>query len=644
MNKFKCKNSFNFATNDSSYTITTPESHQVTPPRDLDFIYIMRTDAASICGPLAEKISSEYKIPRSQVEEIIYPIYDCFMESLVHTLGKHFQHKGKTEIHLFDSDDIEAKRLTYVGQRTAISLDPIIANQQVPNVGISRGYLPGGRIEIGMIARPGYPDLPLQINELKTKLSPNEAIDIFEDDIFTGGSLTKIVDMLHSEGIQVARIIPGIQVGIAQALLDRGIDIEPVIKYILKEDQDIDLGDPRDFLVGADGLVISLDGQKCGRLPYIAPFVSPHARLSIPKDQEEAFSKEVLQLNIKFYKSIEECLSLPIKLKHMNAFSADALKTFIPCDQNSNMTDVINFILTNYRELEANCEWKMYLSAFKILDLPRNLILLDVNGTLIPSDSEDGFIEPEDLEELQKKIYQLSCYGFTVGLNSDSPLPQLKEFARKLGVPDTVMIAENGAIIAYRDKKVCLRTLENIDTIKSDIKSIANNFGLVQTTDVVACEFGGSKIKQGEWGFGANRTGTLSLFCLDRSFLSEVKEMVDTYAKNQVVNCDFSPEYGFFSIHSCENFRRGKAEILERLAKAGHQVVSIGDSLSDYADYNLPNRVVFVQDGLPDAILHQPHVSVSQFKGIGGVIETLNKILQTKGIDRTLKEERSYDI
>ena len=120
--------------------------------------------------------------------------------------------------------------------------------------------------------------------------------------------------------------------------------------------------------------------------------------------------------------------------------------------------------------------------------------------------------------------------------------------------------------------------------------------------------------------------------------------MMGIYAKNQVVDCDFSPEYGFFSIHSCKNFRRGKAEILERLAKAGHKVVSIGDSLSDYADYNLPNRVVFVQDGLPDAILQQPHVSVAQYRGIGGIIETLNTILQAESIDYSLKQEKSYDI
>lgn len=644
MNKFKCKNSFDLATNDASYTVTTPEPHQVTPQKDLDFIYIMRKDAASVCGPLAEKISSEYQIPKGQIEEVISPIYDSFVEGLVNALGKHFQHKGTTEIHLFDADEIETKRLACIGQRFAISLDPIIANQHVPKVGVSRGYLPGGKIEIGMIARPGYPDLPLQINELKAKLSPNEAIDVFEDDIFTGGSLTKIVDMFHSEGIQVARIIPGIQVGTAQALLDRGIDIEPVVKYILKEDQDIDLGDPRDFLIGADGLVILLDGKEYGRLPYLAPFVSPHARLSIPADQEEAFSIEVLELNLKFYKSIEEYLSLPIKLKHMNAFSTDALQTFVPCDDNSNMIDIINYILSNYRELEASCESQMYLSAFKALGLPQNLILIDVNGTLIPSDSEDGFIEPEALEELIEKIHQLSKNGFTVGLNSDSPLPQLKELAKKLGIAGTVIIAENGAIVSYHDKEICLRTIENIDSIKSAIKTIADNFGLIQSPDIVACEFGGRKIKPKEWGFGANRAGTLSLFSLDKNFLSEVKKMMGIIASKQAVDCDFSPDYGFFSIHSCENFRRGKAEILERLAEAGHKVVSIGDSLSDYAGYSLPNRVVFVRNGLPDAILNQSHVSVSQFKGIGGVIETLNKILQTGHIDHTLKQERAYDI
>jgi soluble P-type ATPase len=111
-----------------------------------------------------------------------------------------------------------------------------------------------------------------------------------------------------------------------------------------------------------------------------------------------------------------------------------------------------------------------------------------------------------------------------------------------------------------------------------------------------------------------------------------------------VVDFDYSPDYGFFSIHSCNNFRRGKAEILEELTNAGHIVISIGDSLSDYADVRLPNQVIFVQLGLPEHILQRPHVTVSEFKGISGVIESLNKILQGDTTKHIPREDISYDM
>lgn len=635
------KTNFDIASTDPN---TAPKSHHVVALPDIDFVYIMRKDTESVSSHLAEKIGAEYNIPPDQMTDIIGPIYDTFVDNLIHTLGKNFQHKGKTEIHLFTAGEIEAKRLSYVGQRTAITLDPLIDEPSIQKIGVSRGYLPGGKIEIGMVARPGYPEFSAQIKALKDKLSSHEAIDIFEDDIFTAGSLTKIINSLNKEGIEVARIIPGIQVGAAQGLLDRGIEIAPVVQYFLKEGQDVDLGDPRDFLVGIDGLVTLLNDNTYGRLPYLAPFVSPHARLSIPPDQEETFSTEVLKLNLQFYKDISESLSLPVKLKHMNEPSANALKTFIPCDDESDMTSVVDYIIDHYMELQANCKKQMYASAFKMLDLPQKLILIDVNGTLIPSDSEDGFIEESALEALQKETHALTEAGFAVGLNSDSPHPQLKEFAKMIGLPNSLIIAENGAVISYGDKKLNLRALDNMDGIKADIKSIADNLGLVQSPDIVAPEFGGQQIKAGQWGFGANRSATLSIFCHDESFLTDVKNVIEDPTKEQIVDCDFSPEYGFFSVHACHNFRKGKAETLEALAAHSHQVVSIGDSMSDYADYDLPNKVVFVQDGLPSATLQQPHVSVSKFKGISGVIEILNQIAKTNAAAPTFKQERSNDI
>ena len=107
-----------------------------------------------------------------------------------------------------------------------------------------------------------------------------------------------------------------------------------------------------------------------------------------------------------------------------------------------------------------------------------------------------------------------------------------------------------------------------------------------------------------------------------------MKAYIENHYGNGVVSCDFSPKHGFLGVHANENFRKGKAETLLKLVREGHEIISVGDSLSDYVPFSLPNRVVFVQDGLPKDILSQPHVSVSGKKGISGVTETLKCIAQ----------------
>src|SRR5690606_20606255 len=143
---------------------------------------------------------------------------------------------------------------------------PLVHAENIGTIGLSRGYLPGGKIEIGMMPRPGHPSLHKQILLLKEKISAGDEIDIFEDDIYTGGSLTRVVNMLADESIRVKHISPAIQIRTSQSPLSRGIEINPAVRYHIHAGQDIDLGDPRDFLLGADGLVVLLNGNQLGRL------------------------------------------------------------------------------------------------------------------------------------------------------------------------------------------------------------------------------------------------------------------------------------------------------------------------------------------------------------------------------------------
>jgi hypothetical protein len=66
--------------------------------------------------------------------------------------------------------------------------------------------------------------------------------------------------------------------------------------------------DCRDFLIGAReaGLVIKLPNGELVRAPYILPYVRPHYHVSVPVDQELAFSAKVWEANREFFSTVAD--------------------------------------------------------------------------------------------------------------------------------------------------------------------------------------------------------------------------------------------------------------------------------------------------------------------------------------------------
>lgn len=632
-----------FSVSSRNYEVVYPSDRIVSPDKDTRFVYVMRMDSYPICDFLADKLSSEYHIPKEEIAQTLDNLYEDFVHGLSNILGQNFQHKGKTKIHLFKSEQIEFRQLSTLGNRFAISLDPLIFGDNIATLGLSRCYLPGGTTEIGLTSRPSFPSLKDQIFKIKSSCANDPIVDILEDDIFTGGSLIRIVDMLEAEGITVKRIIPGIQIGNPQKILDKGIEIIPSVQYKLYEDQDLDLGDPRDFLLGADGLVTFFGHEKMGRLPYIYPFVSPTARLSIPENQEIAFSQAVLELNKKFFADVQENLGIEIRLDHMNEVSTFALKTLMPEIKTSRMIDVVDHILKFSPEIKRDCSAQRNFAAIQSLHLPKKIVFLDVNGTILPSDSNDGFINAKHLADFQNKVRSLESHGMAVGLNSDSPLPQLREFADKIGLKNCPIIAENGAIISFNERLMDFRKLHHLDKLKDAIVDFAEKSGIERAPDAISPEFGGQYIHKDKWAFGANRTASVSVFG-PPSFLQGVRNIVDNMYEKGTSSYDFSPEYNFMGIHSGPDFRKGKGSTLKLMTDCGHTITSIGDSLSDFAPISLPSRVFFVGGNIPADILVQPHVEVAREKEFPGVIECLHKLsyISKHSMDLKTRHEPEY--
>lgn len=268
-------------------------------PDDTDFAYIMRQDAAYVAGKLFPTMDTA----------VVHTLYEGFVDNLAGVLKDHFAHYGKVAIYSFDAGFLEQaqRQIAHPGD-ISVSLDPLLIGDGIVPLGVSRHYFPGGVEEKRIAARPGFPALQTQI----AALCGRQNVTVFEDDVFSGSSIRGLAAQMKEAGAQMGLVVPGIQVGDPAALADSGIACQPIVK-IMGDKRDlrgrVDLGDPRDFLLGADGLVIdfSADAVPClGRAPYITPFTSPTARLNIPPDREGAFSRDILELNISFYKSLAD--------------------------------------------------------------------------------------------------------------------------------------------------------------------------------------------------------------------------------------------------------------------------------------------------------------------------------------------------
>jgi hydroxymethylpyrimidine pyrophosphatase-like HAD family hydrolase len=612
-----------FKTSHRNYDIVFPKGKIVSPSPTTKYTYVMRADPDAVCRPIANALEETHRLDADHTYSVIEPHYNDFIFELSNIIGRTFSTLGKTEIHLYKQEEIGSYQKAFLERKKVISLDPLITGQNVLNLGISRNYLPGGVQELGMTNRPGTPPLAEQIQMIRNVLGSDPQAEIIEDDIYTGGSLIRVIDMLAEKYIVVSRIITGIQVGTPAKIVNRGIKILPAVKYEVSDDQKIDLGDPRDFMLGADGLVTYFGKEDYSRLPYIAPFVAPDARLSIPSNMVRLFSDDVLELNRKFFENIEQDLGTSIQLKHMNPHSTKALQSLLPCSVEDRVSDIAAHIQTNFEQVTDACLEAKDNTMIRLMDLPEKVAFIDVNGTILPSDSKDGHITDDQLMKFQVAVEDLRASGAEVGLNSDSPLPQLQEFAKRIGLDDCPIMAENGALLSYKGKVLPFRDLQDSEDIKQVSHYIALKRGIAQAEDVIAPEFGGVPLDPAKWAIGANRSSSISIFGAPE-FLKELHEKITALYKN--ISCDFSPEHNFLGIHAGQNFRLGKAQSLEKLVNAGHTIYSIGDSLSDYAPMPLPNKVFFVSGNIPESIKKEAHVTMTRSSGLSGVIESLKQI------------------
>lgn len=365
----------------------------ITP--DVDFAYVIRRDDRFVVTPLAERIAGQTGLAEEDVATTLYTEYDVFFAGLADTMLDAFEHKrrnGKIQLHVFDAEGLEQKTLDKCNG-PLISADPLkVPAEGVDEVKVSREYLMDGRYATGIINRPGTESLHDQLRAFAERYRGTSPI-FGDDDTFTGLTAAQLIAAMRNAGIDVDRAIFDIQMGIPTGLLQNDIDVDAGITYLPTDGRAIgdvsDLGDPRDFLIGASGLVQRLPDGTHGRVPYVLPFVSPAARMGIQPSDEYAFSQEVLALNQRFFRRVGEQLGHELTLGQMDPYFVNYMNNMYGMPTDTPMTEIVAWASNNMSRLRADIEQIGFVQKeLHGLNIPRNLVLAEIDDTLLEGASQ----------------------------------------------------------------------------------------------------------------------------------------------------------------------------------------------------------------------------------------------------------------
>ena len=607
--------------------IKWPQGNKIEVGPNVDFVYIMRKDGKFAMSQITQKMITHNHPNEEELTQTLLGEYDTFFAKLADIFKWGYSSKGNFELHIFDPDKLDnAVRLKSDGL-PIVSLDPLM-NKGVYEFGVSRGYYLGGKKDFGQVTRPGNDGLSNQAQEIALNLH-GSPISVSEDDIFSGGSVIASLNSLLTNGVHIEKVIPGIQIGKPKKLFDMGLAVNPVVEYQTTDGTDIfsklDLGDPRDYLLGASGLVIKLPSGEFGRAPYILPFVSTTARAGIPAEIEKEFALLVLQANFEFFNAVQDAVGKPMLLKHMDYNFQVYMHQMFSIDQNTDMSQITVWLMENidgiWETTKKQGEFQEKLDSFK---LPKNIVFLDVNGTLFPDESKNGYIPKEDILLFKHTVTKVKEKGLSVGLCSDSPLLQLQQIAKKLET-DGPIIAENGNILSYENQTLVFNSLPEINLFKEQINRLAAEFEYQKAEDCVASEFGGklTDINNSQWSFGANRETTVSVFG-PAQLIKKLGLYFNSY--KQQFSTDCSPEYNYFAIHPGKNYKLNKGRVLNTLSVYGHNIVMVGNSMSDWVEPKHGVVCTFVGGAKINSDTAHKAGYVSNKPVIKGIIDILNKI------------------
>jgi hypothetical protein len=325
----------------------------VKPTNNESFVYVLRDDTDYVARELRKRL--HVTGDDSTVEAHIAAAYKVFLDGLYQAFTIASGTKS-LELHVYSSHEVERVRNELlIPTAHAVALDPLCESPGAIHLGLSRWYHPGGSTLAGEGFRPGFPNVADQLTKLRN-LVGDEPVVLIEDDMYTGETLASTAADLRTAGINVKQVVVGIQICQSDLAIN-GVQTASAVRYILDRQralsEQIDLGDPRDYLIGLSGLVILMDSTgsepTLGRAPYILPFVRPSDRASFPADSDWSLSMTILELSRDFYGNLSGQTGEDIRVAHCDPEFASFVEHQLGTTFDEKMVDLIDHIMADAR-------------------------------------------------------------------------------------------------------------------------------------------------------------------------------------------------------------------------------------------------------------------------------------------------------
>ncbi len=267
----------------------------------------------------------------------------------------------------------------------------------------------------------------------------------------------------------------------------------------------------------------------------------------------------------------------------------------------------------------------------EMLGLPKNLILSDADGTIIP---DNPFLPPDfntdSIALLRTEILRIEENGYRFGFCSDSSVGALLHLSERLGIENAPIIAENADVIYHNGQAVVLRSIPQLTELHQEIQDFLLSQKHIYQREILPTLHYAQELdfSRNEWAIDPGRIASFAVYAP----ADIIDQLGKRYGNMSDTSVDISPDFNFFGVHALEEgqttYKDGKARSLAKLQALGYNTAIIGNSNSDFVPPQTGVKTFFV--GGEDLVAKPEYIAeaayVSSEPHLKGVIDILKHI------------------